>query len=157
MVQQCSSPQLDCCRRSDSGHAMQVTAQLNVAAIPVLEGAAECIQAGALSSIHGQNAQASAAVQNSSEAVHNAKWPLLVDPQTGEGLGQVCTAVMHMTSTICKSLNYCCAGGGLLAGIPAKSAGLLVDILHAAGYLEAAVIGEVLPGPATGQDILLNF
>eukprot|EP00891_Asterochloris_glomerata_P005153 jgi/Astpho2/5153/Aster-06363 len=108
----------------------QVTAQLNVAAIPVLEGAAECIQAGALSSIHGQNAQASAAVQNSSEAVHNAKWPLLVDPQTG---------------------------GGLLAGIPAKSAGLLVDILHAAGYLEAAVIGEVLPGPATGQDILLNF
>ena len=75
----------------------------------------------------------------------------------GFGLGQVCTAVLHMISTICRSLGYCCAGGGLLAGIPAKSAGLLVDILHAAGYLEAAIIGKVLPGPATGQDILLKF
>ena len=134
-----------------------MTAQLDVAAIPVLEGAAECIQAGALSSIHGQNAQASAAVQNSSEAVHNASWPLLVDPQTGEDLGQVCTAVLHLISTINRSLSCRCAGGGLLAVIPAKSAGLLVDILHAAGYLEAAIIGKVLPGPATGQDILLKF
>ena len=136
---------------------MQVTAQLDVAAIPILEGAAECIQAGALSSIHEQNAQASAAVQNSSEAVHNATWPMLVDPQTGEGLGLVCKIVLHMISTIDTSLSYRCAGGGLLAGIPAKSAGLLVDILHAAGYLEAAIIGKVLPGPATGQDILLKF
>ena len=156
-MQSRSSLQLDCCRQSDNGDALQVTAQLDVAAIPVLEGAAECIQAGALSSIHGQNAQASAAVQNSSEAVHNADWPLLVDPQTGEDMGQVCTAALRMISSICRSLSDCCAGGGLLAGIPAKSAGLLVDILHAAGYLEAAVIGEVLPGPATGQDILLKF
>ena len=80
---------------------MQVTARLDVAAIPILEGAAECIQAGALSSIHGQNAQASAAVQNSSEAVHDANWPLLVDPQTGGDLGQVCTAAPRMISTSC--------------------------------------------------------
>ena len=51
----------------------------------MLDGAAECVAAGVLSSIHSQNAKASAAVQNAEHAIQHESWPLLVDPQTGQG------------------------------------------------------------------------
>lgn len=63
---------------------MQVSTEINVSAVPMLDGAAECVAAGVLSSIHSQNAKASAAVSNAEEAIHLDAWPLLVDPQTGQ-------------------------------------------------------------------------
>lgn len=65
---------------------MQVSAELNVSSIPMLPGAAESAAAGVLSSIHSQNAKASAAVDNPEQAIQHESWPLLVDPQTGEWL-----------------------------------------------------------------------
>lgn len=65
----------------------QVSAELTVSSIPMLDGAAECIAAGVLSSIHSQNAKASAAVENAEQAIQRESWPLLVDPQTGQTSG----------------------------------------------------------------------
>lgn len=64
-------------------HGVQVSAELQLQSIPMLAGAAECVAAGVLSSIHIQNAKVSAAVQNAEAATQHEAWPLLVDPQTG--------------------------------------------------------------------------
>ena len=65
---------------------MQVSAELNVSDVPMLAGAAECVAAGVLSSIHSQNAKTSAVVSNAAEAIQHSSWPLLIDPQTGQHL-----------------------------------------------------------------------
>lgn len=62
---------------------LQISAKIKLADVPILEGAAECVAAGVLSSIHVQNAKASAALDNPEEATQHPGWPLLVDPQTG--------------------------------------------------------------------------
>lgn len=47
--------------------APQVYAELDWAALPLLPGAAECLEGGVLSSLHSQNARASASVSNFKE------------------------------------------------------------------------------------------
>ena len=64
-----------------------MTAELEVSSIPMLNGASECVSAGVLSSIHSQNAKASAAVEDPEQAIQHQSWPLLVDPQTGSHFG----------------------------------------------------------------------
>ena len=49
----------------------------------MLDGAMECLAAGVMSSMHSQNAKASAAVTNAKQAIQHETWPLMVDPQTG--------------------------------------------------------------------------
>ena len=61
----------------------QVHAFLDMGALPVLSGAAECAAAGILSSLHPQNVQAQQEVANAVEASQHPLWPLLFDPQTG--------------------------------------------------------------------------
>lgn len=102
-----------------------MSAELDISSIPILEGAAECVAAGVLSSIHSQNAKASAAVSNAEEAIHHKSWPLMVDPQTG---------------------------GGLLASLPQDKADGCVHALQKAGFSEACVIGQVTHG--TGNIVL---
>lgn len=58
-------------------------ATVDIAAVPVLEGAAESIASGILSSLHSQNAQAQRDVVNIAAASQYPTWPLLFDPQTG--------------------------------------------------------------------------
>ena len=70
---------------------LQVSAELNLARVPMLDGAAQCVAAGVLSSIHIQNAKSSAAVQNAEAATQHEAWPLLVDPQTGASNPILCT------------------------------------------------------------------
>ncbi|KAL3145556.1 hypothetical protein ABBQ32_003381 [Trebouxia sp. C0010 RCD-2024] len=98
----------------------QVSAELDVSSIPMLPGAAECAAAGVLSSLHSQNAKASAAVENPEQAIQHESWPLLVDPQTG---------------------------GGLLATIPEGATADCIQQLHEAGYPTACLIGHVTQGP----------
>ena len=43
----------------------------------------ECLAAGVMSSMHSQNAKASAAVTYAQQAIQHETWPLMVDPQTG--------------------------------------------------------------------------
>ncbi len=69
---------------------VQVSAELDVSSIPMLDGAVDCVAAGVLSSIHSQNAKASAAVTNAEEAIQHESWPLLVDAQTGRAIRVTC-------------------------------------------------------------------
>lgn len=104
---------------------------LDFSALPLLDGAAECMAAGILSSLHVQNAKAAASIQNLNElqAAH-ATWPILMDPQTA---------------------------GGLLAGVPAERADAALQALRAAGYSRACVIGRVVEVPAAEVCAPLRF
>ena len=58
------------------------------------------------------------AIRNREDAVQSNRFPLIFDPQTS---------------------------GGLLASVPAAQADTCVEALHAAGFMAAAVVGEVKP------------
>jgi selenide,water dikinase len=95
----------------------EVDARLDLASIPILDGALETARSGILSSLQPANAEAANAVRPNGQAEHDV-WPLLFDPQTA---------------------------GGLLAAVPAASAAACRAELQSRGYQRAAVIGEVLP------------
>lgn len=94
--------------------AAQVTATLNLDALPVLAGAAETLAAGITSTLQPQNLQAATFI-NSAET-HHPLYPLLFDPQTA---------------------------GGLLAAVPVGAAQGCLEALHSRGYSAAVQIGEV--------------
>ena len=54
------------------------------AAVPLLEGAAECASGGYLSSLHPENARAAAVVEGGLDGLQAGLLALLVDPQTGQ-------------------------------------------------------------------------
>ncbi|MBX9702475.1 MAG: selenide, water dikinase SelD, partial [Acetobacteraceae bacterium] len=97
--------------------ASEVDARLVLDRIPVLEGARESVARGVFSSLQPQNVRLRRAVRDLDRAQALPDYPLLFDPQTA---------------------------GGLLAGIPAARVEACVAALRAAGYAQAAVIGEVL-------------
>lgn len=84
--------------------------------LPLLPGAAECVERGLLSSLHPQNAHAYTAVQNPTAWSRLPHWALLVDPQT-------------------------C--GGLLAAVPAERARSCLQALRDADCAQAAIVGSV--------------
>lgn len=97
--------------------AANVTATLNMDALPVLTGAAATLNAGLLSSLHPQNLQAAAFIDPA--GADHPLYPLLFDPQTA---------------------------GGLLAAVPGPAAQGCLNALHSQGYSAAAQIGEVGAG-----------
>lgn len=106
------------------GHLVEMTrasgvdAVLQIEAVPVLEGAAETVAAGILSSLQPQNLRLRRAVRDLERAARHPRFPLLFDPQTA---------------------------GGLLAGIPAENASACVSELRGLGYPAATVIGRIEP------------
>lgn len=104
------------------GHLVEMTrpsgvdAQLHLSALPVLDGAVECVQAGIVSSLQPANVRLRRALRNAESFVDNPRYPLLFDPQTA---------------------------GGLLASVPAERAADCVRALRAAGYPHAAAIGRI--------------
>jgi selenide,water dikinase len=97
---------------------LQVKLELSLPDLPALPGAAECIAAGLLSSLHPTNAKAAAAViDNYQQLQAQVLHPLLFDPQTA---------------------------GGLLAGVDADAAAACVEQLRQAGYGDACVVGRVV-------------
>lgn len=91
-------------------------AELRLGALPLLDGAAECLAQGSLSSMHLQNAKVSSVVEKFGELEASSRlWPICMDPQTA---------------------------GGLLAGVPPDQAPACLQALRSAGYGEAAIIGE---------------
>ena len=94
-----------------------VDAELQLSALPLLDGAQECVQAGIVSSLQPANVRLRRALRNQAAFVQHPRYPLLFDPQTA---------------------------GGLLASVPADQAERCVAELRAAGYAHTAVIGRIL-------------
>ncbi len=110
------------------GHLVEMTrpsgvdAELDLAALPLLEGAEETVAAGILSSLQPANVRLRRAIRDQADWVEHPRYPLLFDPQTA---------------------------GGLLASVPAERAEACLEALRGLGYARAAVIGRVLePGEA---------
>jgi selenide,water dikinase len=91
-------------------------AELDLAALPLYEGARELSDAGIASTLLPENLALAGLLRGETDAATRA---LLFDPQTS---------------------------GGLLAGVPAGQAEACVTALRAAGYGAAAVIGRVGKG-----------
>jgi selenide,water dikinase len=106
------------------GHLIEMVRSSNVAitlhlqALPILEGARDCVQQGIVSSLHPQNLRASQWIENLTAVQSHGDFPLLFDPQTS---------------------------GGLLASIPAIEADACLRSLKAAGYPHSVIIGSVFP------------
>ncbi len=104
------------------GHLVEMTraagvdAHVDMAAVPLLDGATETVAAGILSSLQPQNLRLRRAVRDLESAARHPQYPLLFDPQTA---------------------------GGLLAGVPAERAQACVARLKEMGYGTAAVVGRI--------------
>jgi selenide,water dikinase len=106
-----------------------VDIELDLAALPVLEGAEETAAAGILSSLQPANVRLRRALSNQAEMVKHPRYPLIFDPQTA---------------------------GGLLASVPGDQVAACVAALRAAGYASTAVIGRVLPQGGTLEPVTLR-
>jgi selenide,water dikinase len=117
------------------GHLVEMTrasdtdAQLDLEAVPLLDGAEQTVAAGILSSLQPQNMRLRRAVRDSETLRNYPRYALLFDPQTA---------------------------GGLLASLPAETAAVCVDELHELGYPSAAVIGRVERRTADVAPIRVN-
>jgi selenide,water dikinase len=104
------------------GHLVEMTkasgtdAAIDLAAVPVMDGALATVQAGIFSSLHPQNARLRRAVVNAADYADDPRFALLFDPQTA---------------------------GGLLASVPEERAEDCVAALKKQGYASAAIVGRV--------------
>lgn len=105
-----------------------VDVRIDMAALPVLDGALEVAGRGFVSSLQADNLRARHAVRNAQAFAQHGVYPLLFDPQTA---------------------------GGLLASVPADQATACVAALRSAGYAAAALVGEVLPEQDASAPLLL--
>ncbi|MGE0860778.1 MAG: selenide, water dikinase SelD [Gammaproteobacteria bacterium] len=95
-----------------------VAARVHLDTLPCLAGAAELAALGIASTLAPDNRRAAETVRIADAASSHAALPLCFDPQTG---------------------------GGLLGAVPASEAEACVAALRTAGYVDATVIGAVLP------------
>ncbi len=104
------------------GHAVEmlrassVAAEIELGAVPLLEGATDTVRAGLLSSLHPQNLHLAETITAAPALRRDARFALLFDPQTA---------------------------GGLLAGVPAHRAEACVVALRDGGYARSTLIGTV--------------
>ena len=116
------------------GHLVEMTrpsgvdAELDLAALPVLDGAAETAAAGILSSLQPANVRLRRALRNQEAALQHPNYPLLFDPQTA---------------------------GGLLASVPAAAAEACIADLRILGYPKTMRIGRIVAQGAALEPISL--
>ncbi len=116
------------------GHLVEMTrpsgvdAELIMAALPLLDGAEECVAQGITSSLQSANVRLRRALRNQEAFVSHPRYPLIFDPQTA---------------------------GGLLASVPADRVAACVDALKALGYSHTAIIGRILPQGDALEPIVL--
>jgi selenide,water dikinase len=106
-----------------------VDAELHLSALPLLDGAVECVQAGIVSSLQPANVRLRRALRNAEAFVQDPRYPLLFDPQTA---------------------------GGLLASVPADQASACVQALQAAGYPHTAIIGRISGATDAMEPVVLR-
>ena len=118
------------------GHLVEMTkpsgvdAELDLASLPILEGAEDTSAAGILSSLQPANVRLRRALRNQEQALGHPRYPLIFDPQTA---------------------------GGLLASVPADRAASCLAALRELGYAHAAIIGRVLPQGDALEPIVLKL
>jgi selenide,water dikinase len=106
------------------GHLVEMTrpsgvdAELDLTALPILEGAEETVAAGILSSLQPANVRLRRALADQQAWVDHPRYPLIFDPQTA---------------------------GGLLASLPADHAEACLAELRGLGYPHATIIGRICP------------
>jgi selenide,water dikinase len=114
------------------GHALEmaqaskVALEIRTSDLPLLDGAAECVQAGIMSTLYPDNLRSKRAIANLDTASKLDRFPLLFDPQTA---------------------------GGLLASLPSERATQCLTELQQNGYPRAAIIGRVSPLSASETPI----
>ncbi len=114
------------------GHLVEMTrasavgAELDLARLPVLDGAQEMAAAGLLSSLAPANVRLRRALIDQESAIAHPRYRLLFDPQTA---------------------------GGLLASVPADQAADCLMALHGAGYRSASIIGRIVAMSEEGGTI----
>ncbi|MGF1515694.1 MAG: selenide, water dikinase SelD [Elainellaceae cyanobacterium] len=99
---------------ADAGEPVGLT--LKLSALPLLDGAADTIAEGLLSSLQPQNQRAEARLQNRQQVQRLPHYPALFDPQTS---------------------------GGLLAAVPREKAMSCLAALQQLGYAHSAIVGCV--------------
>ncbi len=109
--------------------ASGVGARLALSAVPFLPGAREVVGEGIVSSLQAENLERAREVEVVSGNRQSEAFELLFDPQTA---------------------------GGLLAGVPAGDAADALRALKAAGYEDAAIIGETCERNAAGPSIMID-
>ena len=93
-----------------------VDVEIDLASLPLIDGALETVAMGILSSLQPANLRLRRAIANMEEASTSPLYPLVFDPQTS---------------------------GGLLASLPAQSADACLQELVKLGYSKVAVVGRV--------------
>lgn len=117
------------------GHLVEMTrpsgvdAELQLGALPLLDGAVDCVKAGIVSSLQPANVRLRRALRNAEAFVDDQRYPLLFDPQTA---------------------------GGLLASVPADRAADCVRALQAAGYPHTATIGHIRAASDALEPVVLS-
>ena len=117
------------------GHLVEMTrpsavdAELNLSALPLLDGAEECVAAGIVSSLQSANVRLRRALRNQEAMVKHPRYPLIFDPQTA---------------------------GGLLASVPADRADACIAALRALGYDKTVAIGRILAQGDALEPIVLT-
>ncbi len=96
----------------------RVTVELELDAVPILDGALETVGLGILSSLQPQNLRLGGAIRGLDEVANDPRRALLFDPQTS---------------------------GGLLATVPADRAEECIASLRRSGYERSAMIGVIGP------------
>jgi len=117
------------------GHLVEMTrssnkkVEINLDALPVLEGAHEMIAAGIFSSLQEQNSRLRHNIKNTEELLKHKNFPLLFDPQTS---------------------------GGLLASIPVENMEACLAELYELNYPASIVIGKIMNDSETEENISLT-
>jgi selenide, water dikinase len=117
------------------GHLVEMTrpsgvdAELVMSALPLLDGAEECVAAGIVSSLQGANVRLRRALRNQEAFVKHPRYPLIFDPQTA---------------------------GGLLASVPADRVEECMVELRKLGYVHTVAIGRILAQGDALEPIILT-
>ncbi len=116
------------------GHLVEMTrpsevdAEIHIDALPLLDGAQECVQAGITSSLQSANVRLRRALRNQEQFIKHPRYPLIFDPQTA---------------------------GGLLASVPAHQVDACIEALKMQGYPHTCKIGRILPQGDALEPIVL--
>ncbi|MBA2492739.1 MAG: bifunctional NADH dehydrogenase FAD-containing subunit/selenide, water dikinase SelD, partial [Gammaproteobacteria bacterium] len=145
MMRQSSAQAADCLRAHHASACTDVTgfglvghllallrpsglgAEIELAKLPLLDGALDCVAAGIVSSLQPQNARLAETITAAEAVRTHPAWPLLFDPQTS---------------------------GGLLAAVPSDEAKACVAELRELGYGQASIIGRIRPVVTTALSVI---